>query len=182
LFFGDYADPVTTLAEDVVNSYRHSVGHDDLTRSLLDEMARGRGWRGARATSRDVVEVRALRPELREIFENRSVASANALVASARLMPELVRHDGRPWHLHLNRADATLPEWVAGNAAFALLAVVEQGGTSRLHRCAGPDCQAVFVDLSRNQSRRFCSPAVCGNRVHVAAHRARKAVPEHTEV
>ncbi|MFC4855882.1 CGNR zinc finger domain-containing protein [Actinophytocola glycyrrhizae] len=33
----------------------------------------------------------------------------------------------------------------------------------------------MFVDLSRNRSWRFCSPAVCGNRVHVAAHRARQA-------
>jgi predicted RNA-binding Zn ribbon-like protein len=173
VYFGDYADPVTTLAEDVVNSYRHSIGQDDLTRSLLDELARGRSWRGPRATERDVAEVRVLRPALREIFENRSVASANAMVASAGLVPELVRHDGLSWHLHLNRADATLPEWIAGNAAFALLAVVEKGGVDRLHRCAGPACHAVFVDLSRNQSRRFCSPAVCGNRVHVAAHRAR---------
>lgn len=175
MLFGDYADPVTTLAEDVVNSYRHSIGSDGLTPSVLDAMARERGWRGTRATSRDVAEVRALRPALREIFEDRSVTSANALVASSRLVPELVRHDDRPWHVHLSRADATLPEWVAGTAAFALLAVIEQGGTNRLHKCAGPDCQAVFVDLSRNQSRRFCSPAVCGNRVHVAAHRARKA-------
>lgn len=175
MLFGSYEDPVVTLAEDVVNSYRHSVGHDDLTRPLLDDMARARGWRGARATNRDVAAVRALRPGLREIFEARSVTAANAMLASARLVPELVRHDDLPWHMHLNRADATLPEWIAGNAAFALLAVVEQAGTSRLHRCAGPDCHAVFVDLSRNQSRRFCSPAVCGNRVHVAAHRARKA-------
>jgi hypothetical protein len=29
---------------------------------------------------------------LREVFENRSVAAANALVASVRLVPELVRH------------------------------------------------------------------------------------------
>jgi predicted RNA-binding Zn ribbon-like protein len=173
LFFGDYADSVTTLAEDVVNSYRHSIAHDDLTRPLLDEIARDRGWQGANATERDVAAVRALRPALREIFEHRSVTTANALLASSRLVPELVRHDGEPWHLHLNRADASLPEWVAGNAAFALLAVVEKGDINRLRKCVGPDCQAVFVDLSRNQSRRFCSPAVCGNRVHVAAHRAR---------
>lgn len=68
-----------------------------------------------------------------------------------------------------------MPERVAGQAGFALMMVIEQGGAGRLHRCAGPDCSAVFVDLSRNQSRQFCSPAVCGNRVHVKAHRARKA-------
>ncbi|MGZ3144695.1 CGNR zinc finger domain-containing protein [Lentzea chajnantorensis] len=173
--FGDYADPVVTLAEDVVNSYRHSVGVDDLSPAVLTSLARARGWTGADASPADVVAVRSLRSPLRAVFEAHSVAAANELVASSGLVPELVEHDGLSWHLHLTGAVA-LPAWVAGQAAFALLAVVEQGGVSRLHRCAGPDCHAVFVDLSRNQSRVFCSPAVCGNRVHVKAHRARKAV------
>jgi predicted RNA-binding Zn ribbon-like protein len=174
--FGDYADPVVTLAEDVVNSYRHSVGVDDLSPALLASLVRARGWTGRPAGSADVTAVRALRAPLREVFESHSVEAANALVASSGLVPELVSHDGLPWHLHLSRPGVSLPDWVAGHAAFALLAVIEQGGVSRLHRCAGPDCFAVFVDLSRNQSRVFCSPAVCGNRVHVKAHRARKGV------
>ncbi|KOV82862.1 hypothetical protein ADL03_22525 [Nocardia sp. NRRL S-836] len=174
--FGDYADPVVTLAEDVVNSYRHSVGVDDLSPALLTSLARARGWSGADASDADVSAVRSLREPLRTVFETHSVFAANALVASSGLVPELVRHDGVPWHLHLTRPGVSLPAWVAGHAAFGLLAVIEQGGVSRLHRCSGPDCFAVFVDLSRNQSRVFCSPAVCGNRVHVKAHRARKGV------
>lgn len=175
--FADYADPVVTLAEDVVNSYRHSVGVDDLSPALLTSMVRSRGWAGRRATAGDVLAVRELREPLRSVFESHSVAAANALVASSGLVPSLVSHDGLPWHLHLSRAGVSLPRWVAGQAAFALLMVIEQGGQERLHRCAGPDCFAVFVDLSRNQSRQFCSPAVCGNRVHVKAHRARRASP-----
>ncbi|ANZ41245.1 hypothetical protein BBK82_40030 [Lentzea guizhouensis] len=174
--FGDYTDPVVTLAEDVVNSYRHSVGVDDLSPALLTSLARARGWQGADATSADVSAVRSLRDPLRSVFETHSVFAANALVASSGLVPELVAHDGLPWHLHLSGAGVALPAWVAGQAAFGLLSVIEMGGVSRLHRCAGPDCFAVFVDLSRNQSRVFCSPAVCGNRVHVKAHRARKAI------
>lgn len=175
LRFGDYTDPVVTLAEDVVNSFRHSAQVDDLTPALLTSLARARGWRGRRATAADVAAVRSLRAPLRSVFESHSVRAANSLVASSGLVPELVRHDSSPWHLHLTGA-AGLPSWVAGQAGFALLMVIEQGGAGRLHRCAGPDCFAVFVDLSRNQSRQFCSPAVCGNRVHVQAHRARKLV------
>jgi hypothetical protein len=36
-----------------------------------------------------------------------------------------------------------------------------------------PDLRGVVVDLSRNRSRRFCS-TTCGNRVAVAAYRARR--------
>jgi predicted RNA-binding Zn ribbon-like protein len=32
----------------------------------------------------------------------------------------------------------------------------------------------VFVDLSRNGARRFCSSRACGNRTHAAAYRARQ--------
>jgi predicted RNA-binding Zn ribbon-like protein len=35
------------------------------------------------------------------------------------------------------------------------------------------DCEAIVLDLSRNRSRRFCSTS-CGNRVAVAAYRARQ--------
>jgi predicted RNA-binding Zn ribbon-like protein len=34
-------------------------------------------------------------------------------------------------------------------------------------------CDRVFVDVSRNGTRRFCSET-CQNRVKVAAHRARQ--------
>ena len=39
--------------------------------------------------------------------------------------------------------------------------------------CAEQSCEGLVLDLSRNRSRRFCSTA-CGNRVAVAAYRARK--------
>ncbi|MEU7163101.1 ABATE domain-containing protein [Streptomyces morookaense] len=44
-----------------------------------------------------------------------------------------------------------------------------------LRICAGPTCDLVYLDTSRGRRRRWCSPAACGNRHYVAAHRARKA-------
>ena len=44
----------------------------------------------------------------------------------------------------------------------------------RLRRCEAPDCRRAFVDLSRNRSRRYCDSRTCGNRLHVAAYRARR--------
>jgi predicted RNA-binding Zn ribbon-like protein len=45
----------------------------------------------------------------------------------------------------------------------------EQQG--RLGTCAAPRCDRVYVDVSRNATRRFCSTA-CQNRVKAAAFRA----------
>lgn len=37
-----------------------------------------------------------------------------------------------------------------------------------------PTAACAFVDLSRNRSRRYCDSRTCGNRLHVAAYRARR--------
>jgi predicted RNA-binding Zn ribbon-like protein len=50
--------------------------------------------------------------------------------------------------------------------------VVRQGELDRLRVCEADDCEDVHVDLSKNRSRRYCSNA-CGNRMNVAAFRAR---------
>ena len=42
----------------------------------------------------------------------------------------------------------------------------------RVSMCANPACRLVFVDDSRNGSRRWCDNAGCGNRVRVRRYRA----------
>ena len=49
------------------------------------------------------------------------------------------------------------------------------GELRRLKICAARDCTAAVMDLSRNQSRIFCDTGNCGNRLHVAAYRERRA-------
>lgn len=45
----------------------------------------------------------------------------------------------------------------------------------RLRACDDPRCTIVFYDRGRNNTRRWCSMAACGNRDKVAKYRARKA-------
>ena len=70
--------------------------------------------------------------------------------------------------------DASLAEQIAVETAMAMADVIRADELSRLGTCADPTCDGLVIDLSRNRSRRFCSTA-CGNRVAVAAYRARKA-------
>jgi predicted RNA-binding Zn ribbon-like protein len=44
---------------------------------------------------------------------------------------------------------------------------------SQIKRCANPRCVLYFRDTSRTRRRRWCSMAVCGNRMKVAAHARR---------
>lgn len=63
-------------------------------------------------------------------------------------------------------------------SAATLLTSVE---LAKLHRCAADDCGWLFVDLSRNQRRRWCDMLVCGNRAKARRHydRARQAPASH---
>ena len=133
-------------------------------------------WTGVRRGDQDELEAaRALRPRLRRLWqldEDGVVDAVNAMLREARALPELVRHDGRDYHLHATPPDAPLVDRMAVEAAMAFVDVVRQKQLDRLRVCGAGDCAGVVVDLSKNRSRRYCSVS-CSNRVHVAAFRAR---------
>ncbi len=43
-----------------------------------------------------------------------------------------------------------------------------------IKRCDGPNCMLLFLDISKNRTRRWCSMAMCGNRAKAASYRAKK--------
>jgi predicted RNA-binding Zn ribbon-like protein len=150
----------------------------------LDAFVARWGFTGSRTHERAELDaVRALRPVLRRLWTaGRSdvvAAGVNALLADARALPQLVRHDDWDWHLHATVPEAPLATRMAVEAAMALADVVRAGELDRLRVCAGEDCEDLVVDLSRNRSRRFCEGG-CANRAHVAAYRARRAAPGPT--
>lgn len=146
------------------------------TLEALDEFVREWGWTGSRRRNRaELDEVRALRPRLRtlwELDEDGVAELVNQLLHDARALPQLVRHGDWDYHLHATPPDAPLADRMAVEAAMAFVDVVRQGELDRLRVCDADDCADVLVDLSKNRSRRYCSNA-CGNRMNVAAFRAR---------
>jgi predicted RNA-binding Zn ribbon-like protein len=129
-----------------------------------------------RGDGTELDEVRALRPVLRELLtseRDRTAGLANAMLAEAGALPQLVRHEPLDWHLHAVPPDASLSTRVRVETAMAMVDVVRLDEMSRLGVCADDDCDGVVLDLSRNRSRRYCS-TTCGNRNSVAAYRARQ--------
>ena len=106
---------------------------------------------------------------------DRTVELVNAILAETDARPRLARHDGWDWHLHVTPRDAPLADRMGAEIAMSVVELVRGDDLSRLRRCAGEDCDAVLVDLSRNRSKRFCDTGNCANRAHVAAYRARRA-------
>jgi predicted RNA-binding Zn ribbon-like protein len=131
-----------------------------------------------RLTRDDLAAILRLRGRLRDIFaadgQPTAVRLVNALVADARTTPRLTDHDGWDLHIHYYAPGARLAEHLAADCGMALAFVIAAGEWQRLATCAAPDCERVLVDLSRNRSRRYCDSRTCGNRLHVAAYRARQ--------
>jgi predicted RNA-binding Zn ribbon-like protein len=103
-----------------------------------------------------------------------AATALNALLASTRAAPVLVRHRESAWHLHFATEGVSVATgWLAefGTAAAMLLGSDE---LDRLRHCAAERCDNVFLDATRNHLQRFCSTA-CQNRTKVAAFRSRGA-------
>lgn len=133
-------------------------------------------YSGRRPTAKDLAPVRAIRSRLREIFtatRDGAVPLVNSVLSEAGALPQLVRHDGLDWHLHAVTDDRPFAERVLVETAMAMTDVIRADEMSRFQVCAGTDCDGIVLDLSRNRSRKFCSPA-CTNRAAVAAYRARR--------
>jgi hypothetical protein len=126
----------------------------------------------------DLSAVRRIRGRFAGIFaatDPRAAAGMiNELVAGAGTTPRLTDHDGYDWHVHYFAPGASVADHLAADCGMSLAFFVVAGEQERLRRCEAPDCRRAFVDLSRNRSRRYCDSRTCGNRLHVAAYRARR--------
>jgi predicted RNA-binding Zn ribbon-like protein len=128
-------------------------------------------------TRADLAEVRTVRADLHAVFLATSQREAadllNTILAGVRIAPRLTDHDDFGWHVHYFAAGAGMAHNLAADCAMALARLVVAGEHDRLRTCEAPDCANVLIDTTRNRSRRYCDSRTCGNRLHVAAYRAR---------
>jgi predicted RNA-binding Zn ribbon-like protein len=167
-------DPVR-VAVDLVNTWDLLEADPELLRdtaTLKRFLARRNLSAASRATSRDLAEVRRLRGELRTAFEaadeSAAVRALNAILGRTSAKPQFELDDGA-WVL---RWAGRVPDVLAAQAAMSLLEAIRDDGWERFGICAGAPCCCVFVDRSKNRSRRFCSE-LCADRVAQSLHRAR---------
>ena len=132
----------------------------------------------------DVAGFGALAHRLHDVFADLHAGDIDA--AARRLNDMLADHPAHPhlakehgcWRLHHHPVEAELvPMWTS-ICAESLARMIGTGYGDRLGTCERTDCGQVFVDISRNASRRFCS-TTCQNRVKAAAFRLRRVAAGH---
>lgn len=149
------------------------------TVAQLQDWLDAEGYTGRRSRTRaELDEVLAFKTTLRAIWaaqsEEERVELVNAVLRDGPMVPQLVRHEGwEDWHLHPTSSDTPLPRRLAVEVALALVDLFRADGFDRLGWCGDPDCQMVFVDFTRNRSKKYCDTGLCANRAHQAAYRER---------
>ena len=137
------------------------------------------GAREREVTAEDLEQVYVLRQEVREVLELTAPAemvdAATALARRADAGPTLCRDDANRWQWCVAvSSDVSVADRMAAVIGVGLLGTLQTLSHDRFRPCGSPDCDGAFVDTSKAGRRRYCTPEVCGNRLNVASHRARR--------
>ncbi len=130
-----------------------------------------RAGREPAAAARVLEQVRAVREAIFAIasdLADRRPARREALAILDGALPaalgrlRLVQDRGRfTWGWGGGDEDLDRVLWPVVRSTAELLT---SGDPERVRRCAGDDCAWLFIDRSRNGTRRWCDMTVCGNR------------------
>ncbi|MGO4782695.1 CGNR zinc finger domain-containing protein [Cryobacterium sp. W22_MBD10_FK3] len=128
-----------------------------------------RTW-GGTGTADEVARLRRVRQALQTIVRE---GDGGAVSELAGILDEAVRTprltpDGVVWELHVPEDDR-----LAAGAVLAWSSVITEF-PGRLRACANDECSQFLVDHSRPGTAKWCSMAVCGNRMKARTH-ARRA-------
>ncbi|MEU4830674.1 CGNR zinc finger domain-containing protein [Streptosporangium sp. NPDC023615] len=183
--FNSHTDAIVRMAVGLVNELTPGEKRGrafPAPRDLVTAATEGlrTGYPGQRrVTEEEARELAGTAARLRTVFDavtggdiDAAALQVNALLDETRARPLLERHDGEPWHLHFHGRGVTVAGDLAASCATGLAIVLGSEFHDRLGVCTAPHCDRVYVDVSRNGTRRFCGTA-CQNRVKTAAFRAR---------
>jgi predicted RNA-binding Zn ribbon-like protein len=133
------------------------------------------------AAERTLRRVRQFREALHAVFQasmhghpapGEALESVNGEIARAMAHTRLAPSG---WHYTLEFAHEDVleaPLWPVAHDAAQLLT---SGKLARLTECGGDICSWLFLDLTKNRSRRWCDMTACGNRAKVRRYRERSA-------
>jgi predicted RNA-binding Zn ribbon-like protein len=101
-----------------------------------------------------------------------ALAVVNETLAAALGQTRLAAGDGGFfWDIDDNGTNLERPLWSVMRQAAELLISDRR---KQVRECSGDECSWLFLDISKNHSRLWCSMSGCGNRTKVRRHRARQ--------
>lgn len=140
---------------------------DGQERDELGDFASARGWlaaNGQKATKQEWQGLLEVRPVLQAIVRGEQSPTVLAAFLDGVGYRPRATGDGLDWDLHA-------PEGrVAAAKAVIAWDALRVSSPGRLRSCANPECQLFLIDRSKPNSAKWCSMAVCGNRMKARRH------------
>jgi predicted RNA-binding Zn ribbon-like protein len=107
------------------------------------------------------------------------LATLNGILADAMAQAEIIPvEDGFVWGWTNASGARNGLLWPVARSAAELLTASDE--LQRVRECPGDYCDWLFLDTSKNHTRRWCSMETCGNVAKARRHYQRRAVPKHT--
>jgi predicted RNA-binding Zn ribbon-like protein len=182
MVFAHDTEVALRAAADLVNTHPDAADdHVDRLSSIEDAADFLDTHRYSGAVHRDETELTQLRDIRRPLLDlwgvdrDGAVPLVNALLRAGGALPQLVIHDDYDWHIHAAADDEPLATRILVETAMAFVDVIRADEYGRVRECSADDCRAVYIDFSRNGSKRYCDTGNCGNRMNVNAYRRRRA-------
>ena len=129
----------------------------------------------------EIAALKALRALLHRIassmtgglpVEGADLGALNAVLSGGAVLRRVDAADGGYDLKHLPASVGWLQ--VQAEIAASLASTLAEGEGVRIRFCENPDCQWVFLDDTRNHTKRFCDDKLCGNLMKVRRFRARR--------
>jgi predicted RNA-binding Zn ribbon-like protein len=177
-----HVDLCLTLVNDLVVSPRlgRAIGSDNALAEALCDLALSERLRGFALSGADVDVLAAVAGRLRVAVDaclggdlHSAAAALNGVLADHGAVPNLHASADAAPVLAFHAADAGIVDAWAAESAASLAFLVGTRQTHRLGQCDADACDAYFLDVTKNASRRFCSLA-CQNRAKSAAYRQKR--------
>jgi predicted RNA-binding Zn ribbon-like protein len=140
---------------------------DGVPRDDLEEPEAARAWmreRGIAATNAELTALREARSALQAVVRGEQTALALQRFLGAVSLRPVATGDGLGWQMVVSEG--------ARGAVRAVLAwdALRISSPGRLRPCANTDCQLFLIDRSKPNTARWCSMAICGNRMKARRH------------
>lgn len=173
-------DRLTDYTRDDLNSYADLAAWSQQAGQVTDDTANlllEQATQNPKAATAALQRARDLREVIYRIFqaigEGMSLAEAdlhalNTVLAEAMSHACIVhREGGFVWDWEGDEHILDRPLWLIARSAADLLTTTE---LDAVRVCAAEDCNWLFLDTSKNRTRRWCSMKGCGNRAKARRH------------
>lgn len=140
---------------------------DGTPRDELDDPKAARAWlriHGVRSDNGELTALRAARTVLQAVVRGDESASALQRFLRGVTVRPVATDAGLDWQLV---ADGVPDGALRAVLAWDALRVTSPG---RLRPCANTECRLYLIDRSKPNSARWCSMAICGNRMKARRH------------